>query len=204
MQTDNLCKYLAEKYPEDFAAWVLGQRPTHIEVLKTELSLEPIRADFVTFLRADGCILHLEFQTTADSDPPLPLRVLDYFVRLYRLYRVPIIQVVILLVETQSGRDLPNEFRYGGTIHPFHVIRLWEQPPEVFLSIPALLPLAALTRTAQPDGLLKQIATQIQSINNIDIRRDISTCTQILAGLRFDQNLIRALLREKTMRESVI
>ncbi len=41
IQTDNLCKYLAEKYPLDFAEWVLGQRPTEAEILKTGVLSAP-------------------------------------------------------------------------------------------------------------------------------------------------------------------
>jgi hypothetical protein len=47
---DNVCKLLAEKYPLDFARWLLPEEPREIKVLKTELSIEPIRADFLTFL----------------------------------------------------------------------------------------------------------------------------------------------------------
>lgn len=61
MQFDNLCKYLAEKYPDKFASWLLGESTTKVEVLKTELSLEPIRADSVTFLRTQSQILLLKF-----------------------------------------------------------------------------------------------------------------------------------------------
>lgn len=98
MSYDNLCKMLSEKYPARFAAWVLGEPQPSVEVLKTELSIEPIRADYVTFLRTQKQILHLEFQTQLASDPPLPLRMLDYWVRLHRLYRLPITQVVVLLL----------------------------------------------------------------------------------------------------------
>lgn len=48
---DNLCKILAEKYPFDFARWLLNQEPRKIEILKTELSIEPIRTDSVTFIQ---------------------------------------------------------------------------------------------------------------------------------------------------------
>ena len=47
MSFDNVCKLLAEKHPADFARWLIGEEPTEIEVLKTELSIEPIRADSV-------------------------------------------------------------------------------------------------------------------------------------------------------------
>jgi hypothetical protein len=50
-------------------------------------------------LQAANCILHLEFQTTPESDPPLPLRMLDYWVRLHRQYRCPITQLAVPLLE---------------------------------------------------------------------------------------------------------
>lgn len=90
MSFDNLCKLLAETYPANFATWLLGKTPTSIKVLKTELSIEPIRADSVTFLATSERILHLEFQLNPMSKPPLPLRMLDYWVRLYRCYQLPV------------------------------------------------------------------------------------------------------------------
>ncbi|OLP19721.1 hypothetical protein BST81_04070 [Leptolyngbya sp. 'hensonii'] len=74
MSFDNVCKLLSEKYPDRFAAWILGYLPPAVEVLKTELSIEPIRADSVIFLGLQEQILHLEFQVKLESDPPLPLR----------------------------------------------------------------------------------------------------------------------------------
>jgi predicted transposase YdaD len=49
MAFDNLCKLLAEKYSDRFASWVLGQSIESAIVLKAKLSIEPIRADSVTF-----------------------------------------------------------------------------------------------------------------------------------------------------------
>ena len=82
MSFDNVCKLLAEKYPADFAQWLIASASTNIKVLKTELSLEPIRADSVTFIQTANIILHLEFQTLTQSNPGIPLRMLDYSVRL--------------------------------------------------------------------------------------------------------------------------
>ncbi len=83
MAYDNACKYLAEKFPDAFVQWLLPlEQPTTIQVLKTELIQEPIRADSLAFLQADNQILHLEFQTLSYSNPPLPFRMLDYYVRL--------------------------------------------------------------------------------------------------------------------------
>jgi predicted transposase YdaD len=48
---DNVCKLLAEKYPTDFVRWLISEDATNVKVLKTELSIEPIRADSVVFLQ---------------------------------------------------------------------------------------------------------------------------------------------------------
>ena len=42
---DNLCKFLAENFSEDYATWLLGSPVTLTKLSPTELSLEPIRAD---------------------------------------------------------------------------------------------------------------------------------------------------------------
>ena len=45
---DNLLKYLAENHAVSLASWLLG-RPVgeRVRLLKTELSLQPIRADWM-------------------------------------------------------------------------------------------------------------------------------------------------------------
>jgi len=37
----------------DFARWLLPEEPKTIRLLKTELSIEPIRADFVSFFQTE-------------------------------------------------------------------------------------------------------------------------------------------------------
>jgi predicted transposase/invertase (TIGR01784 family) len=203
MSFDNLCKLLSEKHPATFASWVLGTPQTSVKVLKTELSIEPIRADYVTFLQLEGRILHLEFQTKLESTPPLPLRMLDYWVRLYRLYRLPITQVVVLLLPPAPGTVIETVFCVETTRHEYRVIRLWEENPEPFLNDPALLPLAPLTATTQPQALLQQVVGKVNQLEPRQ-RAEISAYTQILAGLKYNQDLIRQLFREGMMRESVI
>ncbi|WP_414550063.1 Rpn family recombination-promoting nuclease/putative transposase [Anabaena sp. CCY 0017] len=203
MSFDNLCKLLSEKHPETFASWVLGTPQTGVTVLKTELSIEPIRADYVTFLQLEGRILHLEFQTKLESTPPLPLRMLDYWVRLYRLYRLPITQVVVLLLPPKDEIEIATAFTVENTRHEYRVIKMWEENPEPFLQDSALLPLASLTATNQPPVLLEQIVQRVNQVQTTQ-RPEISAYTQILAGLKFKKDLIRRLFREGMMRESVI
>lgn len=81
---------------------------------------------------------------------------------------------------------------------------MWEQDPTPLLADTALLPLATLALTDSPPALLEQVAAQVANIESIDLRRNLAANTQILAGLRFEKNLIRSLFREEIMKESVI
>jgi predicted transposase/invertase (TIGR01784 family) len=201
---DNVCKVLAEKYPTEFVSWLLGESQTTVEVLKTELSLEPIRADSVSFLQTANRILHIEFQTRTISNPPLPFRMLDYSVRLIRQYGVPVTQVVIFLQETNNKIAFTEEYVNETTTHRYRVLRMWEQDSAMFLDNPALLPLAPLTQTTSPQRLLSQVAQSVARIPDRNTRQDIAAYTEILAGLKFEKQLIRQFLREDVMQESVI
>jgi hypothetical protein len=81
---------------------------------------------------------------------------------------------------------------------------MWEQEPELFLNNLALLPLAPLTQTNSPQGLLSQIANNVAKIADRETKQDIAAYTEILAGLRFEKDFIRQLLSEDIMQESVI
>ncbi|BAY10502.1 DUF4351 domain-containing protein [Calothrix sp. NIES-2098] len=204
MSYDNTCKYLAENYPADFARWLLASEITDIQVLKTELNLEPIRADSVTFLQISSQILHLEFQTSPASTPPIDFRMLDYYTRLKRQYWCDIEQVLIFLQPTSSEIVFNTQYVDKKTRHEYRVIRLWEEDPTPLLANPALLPLATLARTDSPEDLLEQVAAAVDMIEVRDEKQNISACVQVLAGLRFDKNLIKQLFREEIMQESVI
>ncbi|BAZ85629.1 DUF4351 domain-containing protein [Dolichospermum compactum] len=204
MSFDNVCKILAEKYPFDFANWLLPEEVEKIKVLKTELSIEPIRADSVILLQTKNRILHLEFQTNTKSETPIPLRMLDYFVRLVRQYNLPVTQVVIFLQETSNEIAFTEAYIDEMTSHCYRVIRMWEQDSALFLNNPALLPLAPLTKTNSAPELLSPVATEIAKITDVPARQNTAAYTEILAGLRFEKNLIRQLLSEDIMQESVI
>ncbi|MBD2612075.1 Rpn family recombination-promoting nuclease/putative transposase [Nostoc punctiforme FACHB-252] len=204
MSYDNTCKYLAENYPGDFARWLLSIDTKDIQVLKTELNLEPIRADSVTFLQTSNQILHLEFQTTPKSKTPLDFRMLDYYTRLKREYWCEIQQVLIFLQPTSSEIVFQTQYLDTNTTHRYRVIRLWEEDPTPLLANTALLPLATLAKTDSPRDLLTQVAAAVDMIEETDQRQNISACVQVLAGLRFEKNLIQQLFTEEIMQESVI
>ncbi|PZD73993.1 hypothetical protein C1752_01509 [Acaryochloris thomasi RCC1774] len=120
---DNTCKFLAESFSSDFAAWLLGQPITLTTLSPTELAVEPIRADALILLESDEIVLHIEFQT--EPDPSMPFRMLDYRTRAFR--RFPdkqMKQVVIYLMHSTSELVQQTIFEIPGTRHEFEVIRL--------------------------------------------------------------------------------
>ena len=204
MSFDNTCKYLSETYPDRFVSWLFGTTPESIEVLKTELSIEPIRADFVAHLPAQQRLLQIEFQVKGETDPPLPLRMLDYWVRLHRSYRLPVTQFLVMLKYSSPAAEVETEFYLEGTRHHYNVVRMWEQNPEPLLQDTALLPLAVLCAAEDSEQLLGRVAGEVGKIEEPEQQQVISNCTQLLAGLRFNKDLIRQLFSGGIMRESVI
>jgi predicted transposase YdaD len=200
---DNVCKIIAEKYPLDFARWLLPVEPREIKVLKTELSIEPIRADSVIFLQTENRILHLEFQTSTTSTPSIPFRMLDYSVRLIRKYSIPVTQVVIFLQETSDEIAFTEQYVNETTTHRYRAVRMWEQDSMIFLNNPALLPLAPLAQTTSTQILWEQVRENIARISDRETKQNTAAYTDILAGLKFKKDFIRQFLSEEVMQDSV-
>jgi len=199
---DNICKFLAETYSTDIASWLLGESIALTQVQPQELAVEPIRADSLILLEAEGLLLHLEFQTKAD--PQIPFRMLDYWVRGKR--RFPdkkIRQFVIYLRATSSNLVFQQEFQDDSTYHRFEVIRLWEQPVTNFLEYVGMLPFAILVGQGDKERLLQGIAEKIDRIDDLNTRETISAATYVLAGMVLEENIIKQILRRDIMQESV-
>jgi len=200
---DNVCKFLAENYSRDFAQWLLGEPISFTQLSPSELSLEPIRADALILLESDQMILHLEFQT--DPDPKMSFRMLDYRTRVYRRFpKKTMRQVVIYLKETSSPLVRENAFILPNTRHEYEVLRLWEIPAEKMLGLSGLLPLANLGKTPNRPEILRQVAAKIDNIEGRTEKSNLAAATAILAGLVLSKEIIRSLLREEIMGESVI
>ena len=200
---DNVCRFLAENYSNDFACWVFGE-PKGLTVLTpTELSIEPIRADSLIMLQSAEVVLHLEFQTVPDRT--IPFRMADYRLRVHRKYpNKDMRQIVIYLKETGSDLVQQNSFSISGMRHEFEVIRLWEQDYANFLNFPGLLPLAVLGQSDNPTQTLREVSSVIDRIEDRRQKSNIAAATSILAGLVLEKEVVRGVLREEIMRESVI
>jgi predicted transposase/invertase (TIGR01784 family) len=216
---DNICKFLAETFATDFARWLLGEAIALSELSPTELSLEPIRADALILLQSEDIVLHLEFQT--QPKPDIPFRMLDYRVRVYRRFpRKRMRQIVVYLQQSSSELVEQTTFTLEHTRHEFSVIRLWEQPTEIFLQSPGLLPFAILSQTSDSEALLRsplalpkasadrtqvlqQVAQEIDQLTDQRIQSNVAASTFILAGLVLEKEVIAQLLRRDIMQESV-
>lgn len=211
---DDFCKQLVQRHPASVGRWVLSQiadapalRPDGSwQVLDRELSSAPVHADSVVLLPEGGSesILHLEFQTRPDA--LIAERMLEYWIRLHRRFHQPIQQAVIHLKPTSSPLARITELSIGGTRHPFHSLRLWEQDPEPLLSESALLPLAVLAkgRGNQPEQLLSQVRQRLQAISDPDQRRLTTSGCQLLAGLTFSPDVIQRLLAMSILEDSSV
>jgi predicted transposase/invertase (TIGR01784 family) len=209
MSYDSILKFIIDEYKKPILTWLLNQEITEeIQLLTPELNVEPIRADGVFFLQFGKKITHLEFQTRPQSDPPLPLRMLDYWVRLYRtnkLYEtdLELEQIVIFLRPDSSPKVYEDTFQVGSTIHRYRVIRIWECDPTPLLSQPELLPLAVLAKTEQPQMLLSQVAEKVKIIEDQKQKSNIAACVELLAGINYSEELIKMYLQDDILQESV-
>ena len=134
-----------------------------------------------------------------------PFRMADYRLRLHRKFpEKEIQQFVIYLTRSDSPLVFQTSFEVGKLTHEFNVIRLWEQPTEIFQQYPELLPLAVLTQTNNRIQTLTEVAKQIDNIEDRRIQSNISAATAIISGLALKKEIIQRLLRSEIMRESEI
>jgi predicted transposase/invertase (TIGR01784 family) len=202
--SDNLCKYLTEKYPALFILWLFGVKVKSLKILKTEIIREPIRADAVILVETEDTIFHIEFQTTVKSDPPIEFRMLDYYVGLKRkFFGKKIEQILVVLKDT--GEPVPDRYEDEKVSSHFYVVKMWEEDATKLLKHKELLPLAVLCRAKDEKKLLKDVADKIIKIKNKNERREQLNIAQMFAGLRFSGKLIYEALRGGDMlEESVI
>ncbi len=182
---------------------LLGESISLTTINPTELNVEPIRADSVMLLQSSAIILHTEFQTVGDET--MPFRMADYYLRLKRKFPEQIIQqVVIYLKKTNSNLVRQERYVTPEMMHRFRVIRLWEEPVEMFLSTPGLLPLAVLSRAADKESVLTQVVNELEQIPDPREQSNLVAATSILAGLELEEQTIRQLMRSPVMRESTM
>ncbi len=102
-------------------------------------SVELREVDFlakVTFTDGSQEMLHVEVQSTNDAS--MPLRMVEYFAKIYKAHRLPVNQLVLYI-----GREklyMKNEINVRGhfsrTEHQYLLVDIAHMPPERFLAAP--------------------------------------------------------------------
>jgi predicted transposase YdaD len=77
------------------------------------------------------------------------------------------------------------------------VIRLWEQPTEIFQQYQGLLPFATLSQTNNPEETLRQVAKQIEQITDKQIQSNVAASTAIISGIALNKEIIQRLFKER-------
>ena len=110
---------------------------------------------------------------------------------------------MIYLKPTNSPLAYQTSFNSEQLNHKFNVIRLWEQPTEIFQKYAGLLPFATLSQTNNPEEALRQVAKQIEIIPDRRVQSNVAAATHIISGLALSKEIIQRLLRSELMKESV-
>jgi predicted transposase YdaD len=77
-------------------------------------------------------------------------------------------------------------------------------PPSEFQQLPGLLPFAALAKTNDQAGTLREVAKQTEAISDRRLQSNVAASSAILAGLVLEQSVIQRIFRSDIMKKSVI
>ena len=142
---DTILRSMSEDDPFGWAKTIADlvglAEPASAVLATTDLTAMSVRADRVLLVDDGDVVVHIEFQRS--FDPDFALRMLDYYVRLRRLHRRPIVQVVVV---TKPGATMPSHVELDGHRVGFAVLRPEECSVDFFMkSLPAMAVLAAHT-----------------------------------------------------------
>jgi hypothetical protein len=209
-------KDLGADYPGDFLATF--DRPTTepTRPINVDLSTITTAADIVLGL-GDPLreIVHMDFQASADRDKGAD--VLVYNGLLYRLYRVPMHSILVLLRHQAAHSEVTGTVAYsarrgrGNMTFGFEIVRLWERSAEALLNGPlGAAPLAVLG--ALPEGrevveyltgIAQRLIDRLEREAAPGQKKLLLTAAFVLTGLRLKrQQALRAFAGVRAMRES--
>jgi hypothetical protein len=216
LRFDATLKDLGADFPGDFLA-TFDEPPTRpVSPLNVDLSTVTTAADLVVGLgdpREE--VIHFDFQSSAAEGKHAD--VLVYNALLYRLYRVPVHSIVVLLRPQAAHPNLSGAVNYvarqqrGRMGFGYEVIRLWEWPAEELLAGSlGTLPLAVLgelPRGAElQEGLTaiaQRIIERLEAEASRQQARELLTAAFVLAGLRVHRDVARqAFAGVQVMRDS--
>ena len=87
-------------------------------------------------------------------------------------------------------------------VHEFRVVRLWQQDTEPFLESPGLLPYAALTRTDDREGVLREVSRRIEAMESRREQANLMTISAVMSALSLENDAIQRIFRRDIMQAS--
>jgi predicted transposase YdaD len=102
----------------------------------------------------------------------------------------------------ESSETVPDRHEDRNVVARYEVVKMWEQDPRELLDHEGLLPLSTLCRDeGQGEKLLQRIAVKLEDIDDKNLQAHQTQQTQLLAGLRYNSELVYQILRGGDMLE---
>jgi predicted transposase YdaD len=203
---------MLEASPADWPR-LAGFAVARAEVIDADVSTVTAATDKVLRVHGDRTgVMHFDFQ--AGPDAALPRRMHGYNALLENRHELPVLSVAVLLRPEANLRAISGvyERRFPGEAEPYltfryHVIRVWELPPERFLAGgPGILPLAPIGAVTESDlpGVIERLKKKLDTPRYRKVAGPLWTAVDVLMGLRYDRAMVEHLLQGvRGMKESV-
>lgn len=204
---DATTKFLVETHPADWVR-LLKLPYGEAKLLDTDLSTVTAAAD--TLLRVSTVppyLLILDFQGNHDSELLARLQLYRSLVRRENP-RIAITCALILLRPFSGHRELTGYYEERGpdgeidAYLRYHVLRVWELSPDVFLSGGlATLPLAVVSqvRKSELPDILRQVEYRLTNEARPSEADRLRTASFVLMGLKYDPKFVEKLMGKNVL-----
>jgi len=202
MHYDTAMKCISAELSRDLMTLIFGERPI-LEPISGSLPSTEHRADFLARVTGDrDFIAHIEFQT--EHDPNMPMRMLSYYARILHAHKLPVYPIVVYLRQ----RDAHIEDTYNSSIggrdviaFKYEVVRIWElESSKVFENrLYGLYPLTPLMADSDLARCLHEVEI---AVNDKKIDVDSYTCTRIFAELKYPDEVVKTMIKDKLLKQS--
>lgn len=200
MTFDAVGKDMVEFGPAGWVAFLGRPRPDElVRLIDADLSATVSTATD-KIIRVDDpepWLLMIELQANWDGD--LPFDVMRRYALVRHRHRLPTACVIVLLRPSANTSAMTGTFAQpdplgGGWAFPFQVVRVWEYPPETFLTGPlSLLPLAVIAAVdpGTVEGVISEVEARLSREASRSRGGDLLEATFQLLALRFDNAFIQ-------------
>ena len=209
---DTICKDYVQEHPDDFTNICIGDKEfTVLGIITPEQpTVEMHQADVLIKVEIDGkaALLHIEFQTADSYNPPMPLRMAGYIMRIVEKYQLPVYSYVIY-IRSNAGKNDPGYFTQDLEDHriliEYKVLRLIDMDGQAVLDSNAvgLLPFTPLMK--RPVGVDAEawLRRCVRAAARADVpnKPEYIATLGILGNLGYDTEMILAVISEETMYE---